>query len=44
MNYTLHEISENEQMKKALISFLVNLGIDVKNVRVSIEKSKLDLS
>ena len=44
MNYTLHEISENEQMKKALISFLVNLGIDVKNVRVSIEKSKLDFS
>ena len=44
MNYTLQQIKENPEMKSALVSFLSDFGIDVKDIRISVDKAKIDLS
>lgn len=42
MNYSLYQINTNKQVKNAVLAFLAALGTGIKDIRVSINKEKLE--
>ena len=44
MNYSLHQIHSNPNIKEAVLSFLQNLDIGIKDIVVTIDKKDLDIS
>jgi AAA15 family ATPase/GTPase len=44
MNYSLHQINENEQIKNIVLSFFDSLGTGVKDIKVDIKKEDFDIS
>ena len=44
MNYSLYQINANSKVKRAVLSFMRNLGIDIKDIRVNIDEKKLEES
>lgn len=44
MNYSLYQISQNEKMKQAVLSFMKELGMGIKDIEVTIDQKQLDSS
>jgi hypothetical protein len=44
MNYSLYQINTNKKMKNAVISLMRDLGMGVKDIRVSIDQKKMESS
>lgn len=44
MNYSLCQINENSIMKETVLSFMRSLGMDIKDIKVNIDKKKMELS
>lgn len=42
MNYSLYQINTNVKMKNAVISFMRDLGMEVKDIKVSIDQKKME--
>lgn len=42
MNYSLYQINTNEKIKNAVISFMQNLGMGVKDIKVSIDEKQME--
>lgn len=42
MNYSLHQMNSNSNMKAAVIAFLSELGTGIKDINVSIDQKELD--
>lgn len=43
MNYSLHQIHENEQIKAIVLKILDGLGTGIKDIRIDIQKENLDI-
>lgn len=43
MNYSLYQINTNVKMKNAVISFMRDLGMGVKDIKVSIDQKKMEI-
>lgn len=44
MNYSLYQISQNEKMKQAVLSFIKELGMGIKDIEVTIDQKQLESS
>lgn len=44
MNYSLYQISQNEKMKQAVLSFMKELGMGIKDIEVTIDQKQLESS
>lgn len=44
MNYSLYQIYENGIMKETVLTFMRSLGMDIKDIKVDIDKKKMELS
>ncbi len=44
MNYSLHQINVNEQIRETVLRFLDALGTGIRDIRVDIKKENLDIS
>lgn len=44
MNYSLYQIHENSIMKETVLTFMRGLGMDIKDIKVDIDKKKMELS
>lgn len=44
MNYSLYQIHENGIMKETVLTFMRSLGMDIKDIKVDIDKKKMELS
>lgn len=44
MNYSLYQINTNAKMKKAVITFMNDLGMDIKDIKVNIDQKKMELA
>lgn len=44
MNYSLYQISQNEKMKQAVLSFMKELGMGIKDIEVTIDRKQLESS
>ncbi len=44
MNYSLYQMKQNPKMKQAVLKFLAELGTGIKDIKVIIEKKKLEKS
>ena len=42
MNYSLYQINSNEKMKKVVLSLMRDLGMGVKDIKVSIDQKKME--
>lgn len=42
MNYSLYQINTNEKMKKMVISFMQDLGMGVKDIKVNIDQKQIE--
>lgn len=42
MNYSLYQMNTNKKMKELVVSFMQSLGMGVKDIKVSIDKKKLE--
>lgn len=44
MNYSLHQINKNDQIKSIVLNFLDSLGTGIKDIKVEIKKEEVDIS
>ncbi len=44
MNYSLYQINNNEKIKKAVITFMTELGMGIKDIVVTIDQKKMESS
>lgn len=44
MNYSLYQISQNEKMKQAVLSFIKEQGMGIKDIEVTIDQKQLESS
>lgn len=44
MNYSLHQFNSNPQIKNLALSFMREIGIDIKDIKINIEESELSQS
>ncbi|MCC8014145.1 MAG: ATP-binding protein [Eubacterium sp.] len=42
MNYSLYQMNTNEEIKKMVLSFMQNLGMGIKDIKVSIDQKQME--